>query len=149
MSSGAVRQGRGRLARPAALARRDGNRAVKTWQVIDAVVTKEAREAAEYGLMEAGATGTETVESGNRHLTIMAYFDGASPIESARASVLDALRIYECPPGLLIEIVTREIADQDWLAEWKKHWQPVEVGRFIIAPPWSEPPATAGGPNAQ
>ena len=102
---------------------------MKTWQVIDAVVTKEAREAAEYGLMEAGAAGTETVESGNRPLTITAYFDGASPIESARASVLDALRIYECPPGLLIEIVTREIADEDWLAEWKEHWQPVEIGR--------------------
>src|SRR5205807_7485777 len=60
-----------------------------------------------------------------------------------------ALRIYDCPPGLLIEIVTREIADEDWLAEWKKHWQPVEVGRFIIAPPWSEPSATAGHPNAE
>src|SRR5258708_29342780 len=33
----------------------------------------------------------------------------------------------------------RAVADEDWLGEWKKSWQPVEVGaRFIIAPPWVE-----------
>ena len=32
----------------------------------------------------------------------------------------------------------REVADEDWLGEWKKSWQPVAVGeRFLIAPPWS------------
>ena len=31
----------------------------------------------------------------------------------------------------------REVAQRDWLEEWKQNWQPVEVGRFIIAPPWS------------
>ena len=120
---------------------------MKSWQVIDALVTSGAREAAEYGLMEAGATGTETVESSNGELKITAYFERALPIESARAGVLDALRIYECPPSSLIDLTIREIAEEDWLAEWKKHWQPVEVGRFIIAPPWIEsvPPASAGG----
>ena len=32
----------------------------------------------------------------------------------------------------------REIEERDWLGEWKQSWQPVEIGRFIIAPPWSE-----------
>ena len=32
----------------------------------------------------------------------------------------------------------REVADRDWLEEWKKNWQPVQVGRFVIAPPWIE-----------
>ena len=116
---------------------------MKIWYVIDAVVASEAREAAEFGLMEAGATGTETVESRNGDLKITAYFEDASPVESARAGIRDALRIYDCPPGALIELTTRELADEDWLAEWKKHWQPVEVGRFIIAPPWSETPAAS------
>ena len=31
----------------------------------------------------------------------------------------------------------REVAERDWLEEWKQNWQPVEIGRFIIAPPWS------------
>jgi len=55
--------------------------------------------------------------------------------------VLEALQIYGFDKTALLEFQTREIADQDWLAEWKKHWRPVEVGRFIIAPPWSEAPA--------
>jgi ribosomal protein L11 methyltransferase len=112
---------------------------VKTWPVIDVVVTRDAREAAEYGLMEAGASGTETNDSDGGRLTVTAYFDQSPSVEAMRAGLLDALRIYDLSPGSLIELTAREIADQDWLAEWKKSWQPVEVGRFIIAPTWSEP----------
>jgi ribosomal protein L11 methyltransferase len=120
---------------------------MKTWQVIDAVVVSDAREAAEYGLMEAGAIGTETVDGANGCVSIAAYFDGSEPIKTARESVLEALRIYGFDGAALLEVHTREIAGQDWLAEWKKHWRPVEVGRFIIAPPWfrSEPGAIATG----
>jgi ribosomal protein L11 methyltransferase len=122
---------------------------VKTWHVIDAVVTADAREAAEYGLMEAGACGTETVASTNGRVKVLAYFDNATEIQAVRAELVEALRIYGCQPASLVELKTREIADADWLAEWKKHWQPVEVGRFIIAPPWvvSEPRAVATGSN--
>ncbi|HEY8204567.1 MAG TPA: 50S ribosomal protein L11 methyltransferase [Pyrinomonadaceae bacterium] len=120
---------------------------MKTWHVIDAVVTADAREAAEYGLMEAGACGTETVAGTNSRVNVLAYFDSANEIQAVRAELVEALRIYGCQPASLVELKTREIADADWLAEWKKHWQPVEVGRFIIAPPWSEPVAAAGGTN--
>ena len=37
----------------------------------------------------------------------------------------------------------REFQNQDWLGEWKKNWQPVEIGRLVIAPPWSELSADA------
>lgn len=113
---------------------------MKTWQVIDAVVISDAREAAEYGLMEAGATGTETRDNANGRLTVAAYFDSPESIKSVHESVLEALQIYGFDKAALIEFQTREIVDQDWLAEWKKHWRPTEVGRFIIAPPWSEVP---------
>ncbi len=33
-------------------------------------------------------------------------------------------------------VETRLVEETDWLAEWKKHWKPTEIGRFIIAPPW-------------
>ena len=43
------------------------------------------------------------------------------------------------PSSSVREMTVREVVDQDWLGEWKKNWQPVEVGeRFIIAPPWAE-----------
>lgn len=114
---------------------------MKTWQVIDAIVISDAREAAEYGLMEAGAIGTETTDSTNGRLSVAAYFESPESSKTAHERVLEALQIYGFDQTALIEFQTRAIADQDWLAEWKKHWRPVEVGRFIIAPPWSEAPA--------
>lgn len=117
---------------------------MKTWQLIDAVVVADACEAAEYGLMEAGAVGTETVDDTNGRVSITAYFDNAESNKTAHEKVLEALQIYSFEKTALLEFQRREIADQDWLAEWKKHWRPVEVGRFIIAPPWSEAPASDG-----
>ena len=114
---------------------------MKTWQVIDAMVISDAREAAEYGLMEAGAIGTETTDEASGRLSVAAYFDSPESSKTAHESVLEALEIYGFDKTALLEFQTRAIADQDWLAEWKKHWRPVEVGRFIIAPPWSEAPA--------
>lgn len=116
----------------------------KRWRAIDAIAIGDACEAIEYGLMEAGALGTETSETGGPNVIVSGYFDLNPEIESVRAALLDALRIYNCVPASLIDLKVREVADRDWLAEWKKDWQPVEVGRFIIAPPWSEI-AGAGG----
>ena len=114
----------------------------KRWQAIDASALNEACEAIEYGLMEAGALGTETSEAGGANVTVSGYFDASSEaapeIEIVRAALLDALRIYDLMPSSLIDLKVREVADRDWLAEWKKDWQPLEVGRFIVAPPWSE-----------
>jgi ribosomal protein L11 methyltransferase len=87
--------------------------------------------------MEAGAQGTETNESG-AGVMVSGYFDATPDIETVRTALLDALRIYSLGSTSLIDLKTREVPDRDWLAEWKKDWQPVEVGRFIVAPPWSE-----------
>jgi ribosomal protein L11 methyltransferase len=110
----------------------------KTWHAIDVSASPEAREAVEYGLMEAGALGTETNDSGDQ-VRVTAYHDQPIAERAIRAVLLDALRIYELPLASLIDLKAREVADHDWLSEWKKGWQPVEVGRsFIVAPPWSE-----------
>ena len=101
------------------------------------MAVREACEAIEYGLMEAGAQGTETNENG-ANVSVSGYFDTTPDIETVRSALLDALRIYNLESAALIDLKTREVPDRDWLAEWKKDWQPVEVGRFIIAPPWSE-----------
>lgn len=116
----------------------------KRWHALDAIALRETCEAIEYGLMEAGALGTETNEAGSANVIVSGYFDLNPEIEIVRNALLDALRIYNFAPASLIDLKVREVADRDWLAEWKKDWQPVEVGRFIIAPPWSEI-AGAGG----
>lgn len=116
------------------------NGAPKNWHAVDATAVGEASEAIEYGLMEAGAQGTETNERDPTHLVITGYFDTAPDLAIIRPNLLDALRIYNLESEALLDLTTREVPDRDWLAEWKREWQPVQVGRFIIAPPWSEVP---------
>jgi ribosomal protein L11 methyltransferase len=114
------------------------NGAAKNWHAVDATAAREASEAIEYGLMEAGAQGTETNERDTAQVIVSGYFDAPPEIEIIRPTLLDTLRIYNLASETLIDLTTREVPDRDWLAEWKKDWQPVEVGRFIVAPPWSE-----------
>ena len=119
----------------------------QTWYALDVQLEAEACEAVAYGLMEAGSLGTETNTTDERFTRITGYFDQPPDVEELRNKLFEALRIYDLRASSLREINLREIEDRDWLAEWKKDWQPVQVGRFIIAPPWIEsaPPASAGG----
>jgi ribosomal protein L11 methyltransferase len=112
------------------------------WYAVELKVERAAVEAAEYALMEAGALGTETetTAAGEAEtLSVAGYFADVPEREAVRACVLDALRIYALPSSSVREMEMREIEARDWLGEWKKSWQPVEVGaRFVVAPPWSE-----------
>ena len=109
------------------------------WYALDVVLVSAAREAVEYALIEAGALGTETEEGDPGFLRVTAYFNNVPEREHVRGELQEALRIYGLPSPSVREMSVREVADHDWLGEWKKSWQPVEVGkRFIIAPPWSE-----------
>ena len=119
----------------------------KDWHATEVVTTRDNREAIEYGLMEAGALGTETTEHDD-DVRITGYFE--HPVDQARVrkALGDALRIYSRVVGDEVDFNVSEFADRDWLAEWKNHWRPIEVGRFIVTPPWIEsvPPASASGP---
>lgn len=89
--------------------------------------------------MEAGALGTETADENDELMCVVAYFETMPEREQIRAALHDALRVYDLPSSSVREMRLREVADRDWLGEWKKNWQPVRVGeRFLIAPPWSE-----------
>ncbi|HEX8890661.1 MAG TPA: 50S ribosomal protein L11 methyltransferase [Pyrinomonadaceae bacterium] len=111
----------------------------RVWYALELKIETAAREAVEYALMEAGALGTFVSNETAEFEQVSAYFDAAPEREHLRAMLFDALRIYDLPSSSVREMELREVEDRDWLGEWKKSWQPVEVGtRFIIAPPWSE-----------
>src|SRR5205809_6294024 len=95
----------------------------RMWYVIDVDVTPVAREAVEYALMEAGALGTETNQREDDLLIVSAYFDASPERECVRAELAEALRIYDLPTSSIREMNIREVADEDWLGEWKKSWQ--------------------------
>jgi ribosomal protein L11 methyltransferase len=102
------------------------------WYALDVDIEREAHEAVEYALMEAGALGTETTDLG-----VTAYFAETPSRERVRNELFEALRIYDLPSSSVRDMNLREVAQRDWLEEWKQSWQPVEIGKFIIAPPWS------------
>lgn len=115
----------------------------RIWMKCDCLCDASAREAVEFGLMEAGALGTETKEDENK-TRVTGYFDGSNfDFGRQRTHVekllREALKIYNLPPTSLEDLEWCAIKDRDWLAEWKASWHPVEVGnRFIIAPSWGE-----------
>jgi len=139
-------------------------RSAHLWYALDVEIEAASHEAVEYALMEAGALGTETndvrqtsvcrsLSTSNdqensvarSRLQVTAYFDHPPNRESVRTELADALRVYDLPSSSVRQISIREVANEDWLGEWKKSWQPVEVGeRFIIAPPWAEIPDEHG-----
>ncbi|HKU73894.1 MAG TPA: 50S ribosomal protein L11 methyltransferase [Pyrinomonadaceae bacterium] len=108
------------------------------WYALDVDLEPDAREAVEYALMEAGALGTETGDESDGLVRIVGYFADTPDRERVRNELFDALRIYELPSSSVRDMNVREVAQRDWLEEWKQNWQPVEIGRFIIAPPWSD-----------
>ena len=112
--------------------------AKREWHALDVEVEPDAREAVEYALMEAGAGGTETNGDGSGLLLVTGYFSSVPSRERVRAELLEALRIYNLPSSSVRNMTVRQVTDRDWLGEWKKNWQPIEIGKFIVAPPWSE-----------
>ena len=113
----------------------------RIWYALEVIIESAAQEAVEYGLMEGGALGTEVADESSAGLRVVAYFNNVPEREKVRAALFDALRVYELPSSSVREMKLREVADRDWLGEWKKNWQPVRVGeRFLIAPPWSDIP---------
>jgi ribosomal protein L11 methyltransferase len=108
------------------------------WYALDVEIEPAAGEAVEYALIEAGASGTERVGDFSDSGRITGYFDHVPDRERIRDELFEALRIYELPSSSVRDMSVREVEQRDWLEEWKNNWQPVAVGRFIIAPPWSE-----------
>ena len=109
-----------------------------SWQALHVDIHPEAREAVEYALMEAGALGTVTEDDREGLWRISGYFANVPDREIVRLELAEALRIYELPSSAVRELSLEEIVDRDWLGEWKKTWQPASIGRFMIAPSWSD-----------
>lgn len=111
---------------------------VRVWYALDVTCESSAREAVEYAMMESGALGTESVDGSGVLGHVIAYFEVMPDMDRLCEVLGVALRIYDLSLPSIRDIEFKEIADRDWLGEWKRGWQPTTIGRFIIAPPWSD-----------
>jgi len=110
-----------------------------SWFAADIVVPFEAVAAAEavFDLLEADGIETDLLRKKAGDLVTVT---GIFPTRPDKAHIEETAReifgIYDQPEPS--EIAIRELFPEDWLAEWKRHWKPTEVGRFVVAPPWVE-----------
>ena len=114
---------------------------MRNWYAVDILAEYEASEAIESAFNELGALGTEIDglrKKKDEPLMVTGFFDEVLVDETIRSSVDDSLAIYGFANDAVKNIAHRTVEETDWLAEWKKHWRPTTIGKFIIAPPWSE-----------
>lgn len=111
----------------------------KVWHSIEVEIAKVGETAATTQLWNFNTTGLEVSEDikSPDFITLRAYFDEAPDIEKLRAAILHNLQSLSLPEFALRRLEALTIADQDWLSEWKKGWEPILIGqRLLIAPSW-------------
>jgi len=112
-----------------------------SWYSISVTVAPEAAEAIEYAFNSLEALGTEINHLRKKNaesVTVVGYFNELPDEEHVQDELHYALTIYGFTEETAMQVVRDKIEETDWLAEWKKHWKPSDVGAFVIAPPWSE-----------
>src|SRR5574341_143570 len=112
---------------------------MKIWHAVEVEIARVGETAATTQLWASNTTGVEISEDKDRpdFITLRAYFNTAPDLEKLRAQILRNLKLIDLPEFALREIRSLTIADQDWLAEWKKGYEPVVVGqRLLICPSW-------------
>lgn len=113
----------------------------KQWLAIEIDVVPEAAEAVEFAFNELGSIGTEINNLGKKsgeNVCVVGYFESEPDEEAIQDELYYALRIYGFSQEAIVSASRHEVQNTDWMAEWKKHWKPTEVGRFVIAPPWED-----------
>lgn len=85
-------------------------------------------------------TGDEDEGSAAGPITVRAYLEVNDQIEETRQKLEESL-FYLGMIQPLPSPVYRQVADQNWMAAWKEHYQPIPIGkRLMIVPAWMESP---------
>ena len=113
----------------------------KTWFAVEVAAAPEAADAVEHCLNELDALGTEIDQlrkKASDDITVVGYYNHPISIDDVRLQLENVLAAFELDTSLIRSIKQHKVDDADWLAEWKKHWRPTSVGRFVVAPSWYE-----------
>ena len=110
------------------------------WYSVSVTAAREAEDAVTFALNELGALGIEVGDMPQHRgltVTVVGYFDDPPEEPSLTNEIEHALVAHDLGE-ITFSTSLAEVEDRDWLAEWKKHWKPQTIGRFVIAPPWAE-----------
>lgn len=110
---------------------------MKYWHVIEIEIARIGESAATTQLWAFGTTGIEISDDQPEWIMLRAYFEAVPDEARLRAQIVQTLRLSDLPDAALRRITSLTIAEQDWLAEWKKGYEPVAAGdRLLIVPSW-------------
>jgi ribosomal protein L11 methyltransferase len=113
----------------------------RRWFAVEITVAPHASDAIEHCLNELGALGTEIDQlrkKSDEDITVVGYFEVPPEETNLQEQLKLALNAFGFDDSVVRSVKRREVEDADWLSEWKKHWRPTRVGRFLIAPNWYE-----------
>jgi ribosomal protein L11 methyltransferase len=111
----------------------------KIWYAVEVEIARVGETAATTQLWAFNTIGVEISEDANNpdFVTLRAYFNSAPDAGMLRKRILRDLKMIGLPEFALRGITSLTVADQDWLAEWKKGYEPIAVGRSIlVCPSW-------------
>ena len=111
----------------------------KVWHCVEVEIARVGETAATAQLWAFNTTGVEISEDANNpdFITLRAYFNSAPDAEKLREQILRNLKLIDLPEFALRVIRSLTVADQDWLAEWKKGYEPIAIGRrLLVCPSW-------------
>jgi ribosomal protein L11 methyltransferase len=112
-----------------------------TWYAVSVTVKTAATEAIEFAFNTLDSLGTEINDmpkADRDSVTVIGYFQDVPEHDLLRSELDKAVAVYGLPADSIAAVTTAEVKNEDWLAEWKKHWKPTNIGRFVIAAPWHE-----------
>ena len=118
------------------------------WYAIEITADPYAVEALEFLFNEINSLGTEVQQFHRREndpVTVTGYFHELPDESSFNERLSSILRIYDISSDSIRSVERRTVEKTDWLAEWKKHWRPTQVGRFLIVPEWQNMAVTGDG----
>ena len=118
------------------------NENTQTWYSLEINAVAAAAEAIEHALVELDALGTEInhLRKGPSDMVTVNGFFASMPDVGTMQEQLDLiLPVYDLDRSAIESIESKMVEQTDWLAEWKKHWKPTTIGKFIITPPWESP----------
>ncbi len=109
------------------------------WFEVRLEVPPELVEAVEFAFNELDSVGNSVdlvPADGSETCSVAGYFTKPLAPEVLSAAIKTAMEIHGHSDVGEFQVQQCVVEEQDWLAEWKKYWTPVKIGRFIVAAPW-------------
>ncbi len=112
-------------------------KAPRTWLMVEFDIDTEHEDMASWLMIhKLGANGCELLSPSAGRSTVQASFELDRLDETQMTSVNAALDEYGLGKSVG-SLRTRKIEEEDWLAEWKRGFQPLPTGeRLLVCPPW-------------